>query len=429
MAKIELNRKWWNANRPKDVKGPELEKALAAVEQAGDDDRAAALSAVPGAVARVSKGLDKKAQKDLLKSLEMLGAMAEAEAKKAATVAAAKAKTATEAKAKAALEAKARSASEAKARDAGAAEEEEETPDAKLTDPAYLSKTIKKAVRIPLLFAFAMGSKPEGCALALHVRGNPRKLLQLATTRSGALKGCFGRAQAAEDDPRTLTLSLEGPLVSGLVRAMRKYFQLHGISQFRKIRVLVDGQEAETETAEDEMPPDAARGSASAASAPPPAASAAAPAAEPPSAPLTPKQVEVLDDRRREFKKARAAWVAVKNQAEMDLEKVKDGARTMYMADAKQFPKIDQGCKDIDSILDNLDDELRDTLDQYASTPLRNQARLQKLAATATEILDRYRTYVAGNAVMKAIDMKEFANVTIHAPVLKALNDLRKALS
>jgi hypothetical protein len=150
---------------------------------------------------------------------------------------------------------------------------------------------------------------------------------------------------------------------------------------------------------------------------------------EAPSAPPTEKEMEVLEDRRRDFKKARAAWVAVKIQAEVDLEKVKDGARTAYLADAKQFPKIAQGCKDIDTILDNLDDELRDTLGQYASTPLQNQGRLRDLSATAIEILDRYRSYVEGNPVMKAIDKKEFADVTIHAPIMKALGDLRKALS
>jgi hypothetical protein len=137
----------------------------------------------------------------------------------------------------------------------------------------------------------------------------------------------------------------------------------------------------------------------------------------------------VLEDRRREFKRARAAWVAVKNKAEEDLEMVKDGARMAYLADAAQFPKIVKGCKDIDAILDNLDDQLRDTLDQYASTSLKNQTKLHSLAATATEILDRYRAYVEGNPLMQALDSKEFADVTIHAPIKKSLADLRKALT
>jgi hypothetical protein len=152
-------------------------------------------------------------------------------------------------------------------------------------------------------------------------------------------------------------------------------------------------------------------------------------APEEPETPPTPKELAVLEDRRRDFKKARSAWVRVKTQAEEDLEKVKDGAKEAYLADGDQFPKIVKGCKDIDNILDNLDDELRDTLDQYASTPLKNQNKLRNLAATATAILDRYVKYVDNNPVMKAIDEKEFADVTIHAPIRKALADLRKALS
>ena len=146
-------------------------------------------------------------------------------------------------------------------------------------------------------------------------------------------------------------------------------------------------------------------------------------------APATPQAIELLQDRRREFKRARAQWVAVKQRAEQDLEKVKDGAHMAYLGDAAQFPKIVAGCKSIDDILDNLDDELRNTLDQYASTPLRNQRQLQALAQTATTVLDRYQQFVASNKLMKAIDDKEFANVTVHAPVTKALRDLRKALA
>ncbi len=141
------------------------------------------------------------------------------------------------------------------------------------------------------------------------------------------------------------------------------------------------------------------------------------------------KEIEILEDRRRELKKARAAWVAVKIKAEADLEKVKEGARQAYMADPDQFPKVVQGCKDIDAILEHLDDDLRDTLDQYVATPVKNQTKLVSLAGQAVEILDRYRQFVGSSPLMKAIDQKEFADVTIYAPVMKALGDLKKALS
>ena len=142
-----------------------------------------------------------------------------------------------------------------------------------------------------------------------------------------------------------------------------------------------------------------------------------------------PAPIEVLEDRRRQFKLARAQWVSVKKRAEEDLELVKAGARKVYQADAAQFPKVVAGCKAIDAILDHLDDELRDTLDLYASTPLRAQGKLADLASSATEVLDRYQRYVDADPVMRAIDEKEFADVVVHAPVAKALRDLRKALT
>ena len=143
----------------------------------------------------------------------------------------------------------------------------------------------------------------------------------------------------------------------------------------------------------------------------------------------SPPPIDVLEDRRREFKRARAQWVLVKKRAEADLELVKAGAHKVYRADAEQFPKVVAGCKAIDAILDNLDDELRDTLDRYAATPLRAQGKLAHLAASAIEVLARYQRYVDADPVMRAIDQKEFADVVVHAPVSKALRDLRKALS
>ena len=146
-------------------------------------------------------------------------------------------------------------------------------------------------------------------------------------------------------------------------------------------------------------------------------------------APSAAEEKQALTDRRQAFKRARAAWVATKRQAEADLEKVKDGARLQYLTDARQYPKIGKGCKDIDAILDNLDDELRDTLDKYASTSLNDQTRLHALAATASEVLDRYLAYVGSDPLLKAIDHKEFADVTVHAPIMKALTTLRKVLA
>jgi hypothetical protein len=154
-----------------------------------------------------------------------------------------------------------------------------------------------------------------------------------------------------------------------------------------------------------------------------------APAADKPSRPPTKQEAAILEDRRQLLKKARAAWEVVKAKAEANLEKVKEGARREYMADAVQFPKVVKGIKDIDGILDGLDDDLRDTLDEYVATPVKNQAKLSQLKADAYAIVERYYKYVANNALLKAVDHKEFADVTVHAPVMQALGALKKALS
>ena len=301
MSRIELTRKWWAANRPKDLKSPELDKALAGVEQAEGEDRLEALASVPGAITKLVRSLDKKAHKELLKSLDGLKALVEVESKKAAD--------------------EAKPSADAKAKAAPSDDQEPETPEDKLFAPAFIAGTIRKALRGPIIFGFAIGSKPEQSALAVGVRGSPKNMARLAKTRSQSMKACCGRAQADENDPKTLTLSLDGPPLGGVARALRKYLELQKISVFRKVRVLVDGKEIEADGGEEGAPEEpfaqSIASSDQAASSAEPTATTTAPPAE--------QEMEVLEDRRRNFKKARAAWVAAKTQAEMDLEKVKDG--------------------------------------------------------------------------------------------------------
>jgi hypothetical protein len=418
MSKIELTRKWWSANRPKDLKAPELEKALGAVEQAKGAALGAALAVVSAAIAKVAKELDKKTQKELLKNLGALRSLAETEAAKA------------NGPAKAEAESKSKPGEKAKPQPEEAEGEGDETAEEKLFAADFVRSALRQALRKPLNFGFALGTKPEQCAFAVTRTGTGRRLAKLARDRTGSPKACWGQVQADENDPLTLTISLDCPAVAGVARTLRKYLQFQGITLFKKFRVLVEGKEAESDGGADA--PEAAE-AVQAAGDPQSAAArttrAAPPATEESSRPPTEQELVVLEDKRRGFKKARAAWVAAKEKAEQDLETVKDGAHMAYMADAVQYPKIVRGCKDIDTILDNLDDELRDTLDKYASTPLRNQAKLHQLAETANEVLDRYQKYVEGSPLMKAVDQKEFADVTIHAPIVKALADLRKALS
>ncbi|MBL8362535.1 MAG: hypothetical protein JNN18_18765 [Rubrivivax sp.] len=426
MSKVELKKKWWIGVKPKTVKGAELEKALALVESTEDEKLVAALATLKPALAKARAEL--KGQKDLLKDLDTLESMAEAEVKKVqAEMAKAKAAAAKAAE-KAAEKEKAKE-------DDGGDDEDEETAGEKLFDPELHRTTLKRATRQALPFAFVVSNKAEVRALALGVRGMPKSMGRKAKERSDGAKVVFGRLQAAPGEATKLMISLEDcPNVPGAAKQLRLYLKQNKINLYKKFAVLLNGQEQEVDEDDEGGAPEAgadASGAAAVAASGAAASQAApqAPAAGAAQAAQAQQEQQVLEDRRREFKRARAAWVAAKVRAEQDLEKVKDGAKMAYMADAQQWPKVVAGCKAIDDILDNLDDELRDTLDQYASTPLRNQKKLEALAGTAAEVLERYQRFVANNALMRAIDEKEFADVQVHAPVTKALADLRKALA
>lgn len=416
MSKVELKKKWWIGVKPKTVKGAELEKALALIESTEDEKLAAALATLKPALAKARAEL--KGQKDLLKDLDTLESMAEAEAKKVqAELVKAKA---------AAAKAAEKEKEKEKTKDDDAEDEDEESAGEKLFDPDLHRTTLKRASRQALPFAFVVSNKAEVRALALGVRGMPKSMGRKAKERGEGAKVVFGHLQAAPGEATKLLISLEDcPNVPGAAKQLRLYLKQNKISLYKKFAILLNGQEQEVDE-DDEAGAEATAEAGGAGPSPATGAAAAAGAAQ---AAHAQQEQQVLEDRRREFKRARAAWVAAKVRAEQDLEKVKDGAKMAYMADVQQWPKVVAGCKAIDDILDNLDDELRDTLDQYASTPLRNQKKLEELATTASEVLERYQRFVAGNALMRAIDEKEFADVEVHAPVTKALADLRKALA
>jgi hypothetical protein len=134
------------------------------------------------------------------------------------------------------------------------------------------------------------------------------------------------------------------------------------------------------------------------------------------------------ENMRKEFKQARKRWVEVRAQAERDLEIVKDGVRNHYMDDLEQFPIAMNKLKELDEIMDNLNDDLRDALDAYVATPLNQQARLKELGTSARELLDTFATYVDRSDLLAAIDQREFADVQIQGPMARAMRDLAKTI-
>lgn len=121
--------------------------------------------------------------------------------------------------------------------------------------------------------------------------------------------------------------------------------------------------------------------------------------------------------------------MTVRDKAEHDLEVVKDGVRDHYLSDSEQFPIAMKKMKELDDIMEHLNHDLRDALDAYVSTPIKQQDSLHQKAETARQLLERYTKYVSDSPLLAAIDHKEFADVEIQKPMLTAMRDLAKTIA
>jgi hypothetical protein len=167
----------------------------------------------------------------------------------------------------------------------------------------------------------------------------------------------------------------------------------------------------------------------------PPSPTATATAGVPPQAPPAPNGAAVdaaaVEDRRKEFRKARQAWQSAKEKAIQDLELVKDRIRDYYLDDPELFKVASSKLKQLDGIMDNIGDELRDILDKYVSTPASKQTVLQQLAAEANATVNRFLDYVGKDALLNAVDNEQemgVADIKVREPLQKALKNLMSSL-
>ena len=247
-------------------------------------------------------------------------------------------------------------------------------------------------------------------------------------------KMTYGAAYRDPESKETLVLHIvEGAPteIPGMVRKLEKWRKKfkQDLLPFKELSIrtpsgqpLENTPDPDEEEAGQEAPEAGAADTATTAEAP-----AAAPAAE--AAPAETTGEDPVEDRRKEFKKARRAWQTVKEQAIQDLEAVKDGIRDYYLDDPEQFKIATGKLNQLDAIFDNLGDELRDKLDEYVSTPRNRQGDLDRLGGEAAEIVQQFLSYASRDPLLNAVDQKEFADVTVKAPIETALKDLVRTLA
>ncbi|MDC0935914.1 hypothetical protein OAS39_06485 [Pirellulales bacterium] len=138
-----------------------------------------------------------------------------------------------------------------------------------------------------------------------------------------------------------------------------------------------------------------------------------------------------VEDLRKELKKCRQEWQQTKEQCIQNIEAVKDGIRNHYLDDPQLFKEATSKLGQLDAIMDNLSDDLRDVLDKYVSTPRSRSGDLETHRNRAKELVSNFLQYAGNDPLLNAIDEETEladANLKVKEPVEKSLRNLLKTL-
>jgi hypothetical protein len=234
--KPQLSRKWWMSEKPSEIKGADLEKALQLAERAeadmnagagvrSIDARIAALVSVRTAAERtIKKDLDKKTHKEHIAVLEKYEGVIKTEIQR--------------------LENVRKSLPDQANGDGGDEEVSEDT----LFEKDYLYKMIKllKSTGQALNFGFGLDSKdPSASTLVLARKGKPERLFK-ALKKTGAFSNrllTYGFAQPDPQDGKTLVFRLaesagEPPQIQKLGR---QFLRADKNLKYRKLKLVLPG--------------------------------------------------------------------------------------------------------------------------------------------------------------------------------------------
>jgi hypothetical protein len=230
--KPQVSKKWWTSEKPADIKGLDLEKALANCEKALDDENkksdagsvGACLAAIKQLESAVDKTLkkecDKKKHKDCIAVLEQFNDLIEDEIER--------------------LE-----EAQVELEDGGEDEEENEN---KLFDKDYLHRMIKlmKSGGKELRFGFGLNTQePEASRLVLTRKGKPEKLFKLLK-RTGDFSNrtlTYGYAAPDPEQKKTLVFRLEESAGEPpqVIKLGRRFLRADKNLYFRKLKLIMPG--------------------------------------------------------------------------------------------------------------------------------------------------------------------------------------------
>jgi hypothetical protein len=245
--KPQISKKWWTSEKPGDIKGAELEKALVSAEKALDEEKKkkgdgpaleaglAACKELESAVDKtIKKECDKKTHKDVIKVLEKYFPLIKDETSRLKKL----------------LEESAKE---------GGEEQDDEESDGKIFEKDYLYKMLKllKSTGKELNFGFGLDTKnPEGSTLLLTRKGKPERLFK-ALKQTGDFTNrliTYGKAMPDPENGKVLVFTLaesagEPPQV---LKLGRRFLRSDKGLKFRKLRLILPGGQVFNDTEPDD---------------------------------------------------------------------------------------------------------------------------------------------------------------------------------
>jgi hypothetical protein len=243
--KPQISKKWWTSEKPGDIKGVELEKALASAEKSLAEEKKtkgeesvieaaqSALDELESAVDKtIKKECDKKKHKDLITVLEKYYPLIKDENGRLEKL----------------LE-------EVDEEDEDGDDEES---DGKIFEKDYLYRMIKllKSTGKELNFGFGLDTKnPEGSTLLLTRKGKPERLFK-ALKKTGDFTNrliTYGKALPDPDNGKVLVFNLaesagEPPQV---LKLGRRFLRSDKALKFRKLKLVLPGGQTFNDTEPD----------------------------------------------------------------------------------------------------------------------------------------------------------------------------------
>ncbi len=389
-TKPELSPKWWSAEKPAEIKGTELEKALQNAERALSDEKKkgdaasiegclSALEIVGKAVEKtINKECDPKKHKDAISVLKKFDDIIKAETKRLAEV-------------------------QSKLSDENS--EDEETNENKLFDKDYVCKMMQlmRSTGRELNFCFGLNTKtPADSQLLLCRKSKPEKLLR-ALKKTGEFNNrllTYGTALPDSEDGQTLEFRLadsasEPPQI---LKLGREFLRSDKNLRFRKLKLVFPGGQTVEDMEADDENTDTAAGQSS--------------------------NAQAQDDLNQELttaKKLVTAWEETLKKVSDQIEKLREALQ------AQADPTLQNLSKGLGDVMNQFPDLDLSRLVDAAQANDRD-AYNQTASQSAKEIRDVHELLAKG-PLLSTIDQNPFVKTNVHTWVKAVLQRISDVLA